>query len=80
MFVWAKAGVLLTHFAADQYNEAPHVPAGALQPGDLLFFGNPIHHVGIYVGGGLMIDAPHTGASVRIDSIGRSDYAGAARP
>ena len=51
----------------------------ALQPGDLVFFGSPIHHVGIYVGGGNMIHAPNTGSSVRINSIDRSNYAGARR-
>jgi cell wall-associated NlpC family hydrolase len=51
-----------------------------LQPGDLVFFGSPVHHVGIYVGGGMMIHAPHTGAVVSYGSIGRGDYAGARRP
>jgi peptidoglycan DL-endopeptidase RipA len=39
-----------------------------------------IHHVGMYLGGGLMVEAPFTGASVRVTSIGRSDYVGAVRP
>ena len=42
-----------------------------LQPGDLVFFGSPIHHVGIYVGGGMMIHAPHTGDVVSIDPLHR---------
>jgi len=40
-----------------------------VQPGDLVFFGRPAYHVGIYIGGGLMIDAPFTGARVRVDRI-----------
>ena len=52
-----------------------------LEPGDLVFFGNPIHHVGMYIGGGEFIEAPYTGAKVRISILGeRSDYAGASRP
>ena len=43
-----------------------------------MFFGSPIHHVGIYEGGGVMINAPETGENVRRDSIARADYAGAA--
>ena len=44
-------------------------PSDQAQPGDLVFFYNPIHHVGIYIGGGLMIDAPHTGATVRLVAV-----------
>ena len=51
-----------------------------LQPGDLVFFGSPIHHVGMFVGGGTMIEAPYTGVDVRYHSIYRPDFAGAARP
>jgi len=50
-----------------------------LEPGDLVFFGSPIHHVGIYVGGGNMINAPYTGSSVHINSIDRSNFVGARR-
>jgi cell wall-associated NlpC family hydrolase len=51
-----------------------------LAPGDLVFFGSPIHHVGMYLGGGMMIQAPHTGDVVKISPVYRDDYAGAARP
>jgi cell wall-associated NlpC family hydrolase len=80
MMAWAAGGVSMSHNAAAQYSEFPHVPESALQPGDLVFFGSPIHHVGIYVGGGTEIDAPQTGEFVHYSSVGRSDYAGAARP
>ena len=63
-----------------QYAGLPKVSRGNLRPGDLLFFGSPIHHVGMYVGGGQMIEAPYTGQVVRYRSIHRSDFVGAARP
>ncbi|NED56846.1 C40 family peptidase, partial [Micromonospora aurantiaca] len=58
----------------------------ALRPGDLVFFAKDpsdpgtIHHVGVYIGNGRMVEAPYTGASVRISSIHRSDLIGATRP
>jgi cell wall-associated NlpC family hydrolase len=80
MYAWAAAGVSLPHSSRAQYDSLPHVAMSSLQPGDLVFYGSPIHHVGIYVGGGSYIHAPQTGDVVRIASIYRSDYAGAARP
>jgi len=80
MYAWAAAGVSLPHNAEAQYMSLPHVSQSELQPGDLVFFGAPIHHVGIYVGGGTMIEAPYTGVDVRYHTIYRSDYAGGARP
>lgn len=80
MAAWAKAGVSMAHSATLQYTSFPHVPIDQLQPGDLVVFGSPIHHVGIYVGNGTMIEAPHSGAFVRYASIYRRDYVGASRP
>jgi peptidoglycan DL-endopeptidase CwlO len=81
MRAWAAAGVALSHNAAGQYGSTKHVARGALQPGDLVYFGRPIHHVGIYIGGGQFIEAPYTGADIRISSLSnRHDYAGASRP
>jgi cell wall-associated NlpC family hydrolase len=79
-WAWGHAGHSLPHSSQAQYSSLPHVPLSALQPGDLVFFGSDIHHVGIYVGGGTMIEAPHTGVNVRYASIYRSDLVGAARP
>jgi cell wall-associated NlpC family hydrolase len=85
-YVWGKAGVYLGHFTGDQWNEGTHVSQSQLEPGDLVFFAynihrpSSIHHVGIYVGGGNMIDAPFTGANVRVEPYDRSDYIGAVRP
>ena len=48
---------------------ATPIDAKDVQPGDLVFFGRPAYHVGVYIGGGLMIDAPFTGAYVRVDKV-----------
>jgi peptidoglycan DL-endopeptidase CwlO len=80
MYAWGKAGVSLPHSALQQYVSLPHVARGALQPGDLVFFGSPIHHVGLYIGDGLMVAAPSTGRTVQVSGIDRGSYAGAARP
>jgi cell wall-associated NlpC family hydrolase len=79
MWVWAKAGVSLPHHSGSQYDQGRHVSQGELQPGDLVFFGSPIHHVGIYVGNGNMVHAPQTGDVVKVSSAFRSDYVGAVR-
>jgi len=76
MMAWARAGVSMTHGSEAQWEEFPKVPIPDLQPGDLVFFGSSgpsNHHVGIYVGGGTMIEAPHTGAVVRYSTIYRPD-------
>jgi peptidoglycan DL-endopeptidase CwlO len=80
MYAWGKVGIPMIHFAESQHNQFPRVPKTQLQPGDLVFFGDPIHHVGIYEGGGIMINAPESGENVRRNSIYRTDYAGASRP
>lgn len=80
MYAWRAGGVSLPHSSRAQYASLPHVSRAQLAPGDLVFFGHPIHHVGIYKGGGVMIAAPRTGQTVREQSIFRRDYAGAARP
>ena len=81
MWAYGHAGVSLSHSAAAQIGEGARVSQSSLQPGDLVFFGSPIHHVGMYVGGGDFIEAPHSGANVRIATLsGRGDYAGACRP
>jgi cell wall-associated NlpC family hydrolase len=80
MRAWGAAGVSLAHSSRAQYASGRKVSRSDLQPGDLVFFGRPIHHVGIYVGGGMMIHAPQTGKNVTYASIGRGDYVGAIRP
>lgn len=80
MWAYAQIGISLPHSSRDQINCGQRVSRGDLQPGDLVFFGSPIHHVGMYVGGGMMIHAPHSGDVVKISSMDRGDYAGACRP
>jgi cell wall-associated NlpC family hydrolase len=79
MYVYAQLGVSLPHNAAAQFSVLPHVPLSDLEPGDLVFF-NGLGHVGIYVGNGTMIHAPHTGTVVQFGSINEEgSIAGAAR-
>ena len=79
MYVFAKAGVSLPHSSRMQYGYGRAVSRSALEPGDLVFFYNPIHHVAIYIGGGQMIHAAGTGKDVRISSVWTSSYTGARR-
>jgi cell wall-associated NlpC family hydrolase len=81
---FGHAGISLPRVAQDQFDAGPGVPAGsAVEPGDLVFFGDgpsAVDHVGIYVGEGEMIDAPHTGAVVRFDNADWPDLVGATSP
>jgi cell wall-associated NlpC family hydrolase len=79
-WVWAKAGVALQHYTGDQWNEGRHVSRDQLQPGDLVFFDPGLDHVGIYVGNGKMIHAPHTGAVVRLEDVWWDSFQGGVRP
>lgn len=79
-YAWHQAGVDIPRVAADQDSWTVPVPLSQLMPGDLVFFGHSdIHHVGMYIGGGLMINAPHTGDVIRVSSIWWSDLAGFGR-
>ena len=80
MWSWAHAGVSLPHSSAMQYEVLPHVAQSDLQPGDLVFFYSPISHVGLYIGGGRMIDANHPGDVVNIRPVNWGSFVGAARP
>jgi cell wall-associated NlpC family hydrolase len=68
MYVYAKLGISLPHFAAAQYTYGTAVARSDLQPGDLVFF-DGLNHVGISLGGNEFVDAPHTGDVVKIESI-----------
>ena len=68
MYVYAQLGISLAHLTYTQWDETQPIAQSQAQPGDLVFF-NGEEHVGIYLGGGQMVDAPHTGAVVRTESI-----------
>jgi cell wall-associated NlpC family hydrolase len=80
MYAWAAAGVSLPHSSSLQFSSGTKVSVSALQPGDLVFYGAPIHHVALYVGGGQVIHAPQTGDVVRYASVDMMPIAGAVRP
>ncbi len=86
MRAWQRAGVQLDHWTGTQWTSGPHIAIDQLRRGDLVFFANDtsdpntIHHVGIYVGRDMMVDAPYTGVDVRIDSIFEPGLIGATRP
>jgi cell wall-associated NlpC family hydrolase len=79
MWSWRAGGVSLPHSSSAQYSATRRVSMADIAPGDLLFYGSPIHHVGIYVGNGTMVEAPHSGVPVRYASIYRDDLAGIGR-
>ncbi|MBN2247298.1 MAG: C40 family peptidase [Coriobacteriia bacterium] len=91
-YVYRQVGVSLPRTSQSQFRVGQHIPADQvdqLQPGDLVFFGTDgdpsrVHHVGIYIGGGDYVHAPHTGAVVRINSLtariqSSGDYVGGSR-
>lgn len=80
MYVYAQHGVALPHYSRAQFAMGTPIPPDQLAPGDLVFFGHPVHHVGMYIGGGYFIHAPHPGDFVRLARLSlRGDYAGARR-
>jgi peptidoglycan DL-endopeptidase CwlO len=80
MRAWGAAGVSMPHYSGAQYSRFPKVPLGAMQPGDLVFWGpGGSDHVALYIGGGQMIAAPHTGDVVKIQAVYGSPV-GAVRP
>jgi cell wall-associated NlpC family hydrolase len=83
MRAYEQAGVRLPHSSRAQYGYGRSIARANLQPGDLVFFGSPISHVGIYIGQGKMVHAPRPGARVQIaefgSSFGRKKYVGARR-
>jgi cell wall-associated NlpC family hydrolase len=67
---WASVGVHLDHYTKDQWNEGAAITQSQLQPGDLVFyFPGSLHHVALYVGGGTVVQAPHTGDFVRMSPM-----------
>lgn len=81
MAAWQRGGVSLPHLASAQYTYGTHVGADQLQPGDLVFLYQPIGHVSIYIGHGMLVSAPQPGENVKIVPFAyfRSDFTGATR-
>ena len=73
-YVYAQVGVSLPHYTGAQWNMGVPVSRDQLEPGDLVFF-DGLGHVGIYIGGGQFVHAPHTGDVVKISSLSESWYA-----
>ncbi|MFS8479086.1 MAG: NlpC/P60 family protein [Micromonosporaceae bacterium] len=73
---WAKAGVYLTHYTGAQWKEGTPISAADARPGDLVFFYSDLHHVGLYVGNGLMVHAPTFGDRVRMAYVNKMPVAG----
>jgi cell wall-associated NlpC family hydrolase len=82
-YVYGKLGIRLAHSSYDQWTSGWHVPRRDLEPGDLVFF-DGLGHVGIYIGDGKFVHAPHTGTVVSVDRLSGSwygaEYDGAVRP
>jgi peptidoglycan DL-endopeptidase CwlO len=74
-FVYSHFGIVLPHSSGAQFDLGRRVSRGGLEPGDLVFF-DGLGHVGLYIGGGRFIHAPHTGTRVEIDSLAGSYGAG----
>ena len=69
MWAYAQVGRSLPHSSRALYSMSRRISVDQLQPGDLVFYNSPVSHVGLYIGGGQMIHAPHTGSTVQIESI-----------
>jgi cell wall-associated NlpC family hydrolase len=81
MMAWRQGGIALPHYSAAQYQQTKHITANQLKAGDLVFWGtspNTIHHVALYIGNDLIIQAPHTGDVVKVSPLYSSapDYFG----
>jgi peptidoglycan DL-endopeptidase CwlO len=79
MWSYAQVGISLLHFTGDQWNEGVHIPRSQLQPGDLVFFFADLGHVGMYIGNGMMVDAPTFGQPVQVQPVFWNAFVGAVR-
>ncbi len=80
MRAYAQVGVSLPHSSSAQSRMGRPIAASALQPGDLVFYYSPIHHVGIYIGGGMIVNAENPSVGVTITGLYSMPYSGAVRP
>jgi cell wall-associated NlpC family hydrolase len=80
MAAWGAAGVGLPHSSSAQYGSGTHISASQLQPGDLVFYYQPISHVGMYIGNGMIVNAENPSTGVRVTGLYSMPYVGAVRP
>lgn len=79
MAAYQRVGISLPHYTGDQWTAGKHISREELRPGDLVFFYADLHHVGIYIGGGMMVHAPRTGDVVRVAAMGNRPFVGGVR-
>ena len=79
LYAWRAAGKSLPHSSRSQFSSTTRVAVSQIKPGDLVFYGAPIHHVGMYVGDGQMVEASRRGKPVKMASIFRRDLVGVGR-
>lgn len=79
MWAYRQVGINLPHYTGSQWNAGTRVSESKLQPGDLVFFYSDLHHMGMYVGDGKMLHAPHTGDVVKIAPMAGRPFAGGVR-
>jgi cell wall-associated NlpC family hydrolase len=77
---WGSVGVHLEHYTRDQWGQGRPVSRSELRPGDLVFYYSDLHHVALYIGGGKVVHAPHTGDHVRMAAVDRGPISGYRRP
>jgi cell wall-associated NlpC family hydrolase len=77
---YSQVGISLPHSSSAQYGSGRHISRSNLEPGDLVFFYSPIHHVGIYIGGGMIVHAANPGEGVTTAPLSSMPYVGAVRP
>ena len=80
MAAWGAAGVGLPHSSSAQYGSGTHISESQLQPGDLVFYYSPISHVGMYIGGGMIVNAENPSSGIRVTGLHSMPYVGAVRP
>jgi cell wall-associated NlpC family hydrolase len=80
MVAWGQAGIGLPHSSSAQQGSGRRVAESDLQPGDLVFYYSPVHHVGMYIGNGLIVNAENPSAGVKVTGLHSMPYSGAVRP
>jgi cell wall-associated NlpC family hydrolase len=80
MMAWRQAGVNLPHSSQAQMSSGTPVSQSQLAPGDLVFYYQPVSHVGLYIGNGQIVHAANPSSGVRIDPVFSMPYSGAVRP